>query len=102
MQEAYAEANEHAVAAGGSRGHFMVDLCRPGHMTACLRTFQETIGCNDDNWDAHFGALHPCLHMVHPGERIQGIGMRPCRAKKRASRVLEGRCGRDCRGRQRM
>lgn len=56
MQEAYAEANEHAVAAGGSRGHFMVDLCRPGHMTACLRTFQETIGCNDDNWDAHFGA----------------------------------------------
>ena len=40
---------------GRSRGHFLVDLCRPGHMTACLRTFQETIHCNDDNWDAHFG-----------------------------------------------
>ena len=35
-----------------------VDLCRPGHMTACLRNFQETIKSNDDNWDAYFGALH--------------------------------------------
>jgi hypothetical protein len=40
MQEAYDDYNEHAEAAGNSHGHFMVDLCRPGHMTACLRTFQ--------------------------------------------------------------
>ncbi len=40
MQAAYDEYNEHAAAAGNTRGHFMVDLCRPGHMTACLRTFQ--------------------------------------------------------------
>lgn len=40
MQEAYEEYNEHAEASGNSHGHFMVDLCRPGHMTACLRTFQ--------------------------------------------------------------
>ena len=40
MQEAYREHNEHALAAGSTRGHFLVDLCRPGHMTACLRTFQ--------------------------------------------------------------
>jgi hypothetical protein len=40
MQEAYNEYNEHAEASGNSHGHFMVDLCRPGHMTACLRTFQ--------------------------------------------------------------
>ena len=34
-----------------------MDICRPGHMTACLRNFQETIKSNDDNWDAYFGAL---------------------------------------------
>ena len=54
--QAYREYNARAVELGRSRGHFLVDLCRPGHMTACLRTFQETIHCNDDNWDAHFGA----------------------------------------------
>lgn len=49
MQESYYEFNEHAAAAGNSRGHFMVDLCRPGHMTACLRTFQvrSVHGCVD-------------------------------------------------------
>ena len=55
--QAYKEYNARAVELGRSRGHFLVDLCRPGHMTACLRTFQETIHCNDDNWDAHFGAF---------------------------------------------
>ena len=54
--QAYRQYNARAVELGRSRGHFLVDLCRPGHMTACLRTFQETIHCNDDNWDAHFGA----------------------------------------------
>ena len=57
LLQAYRTYNEIAVELGRSRGHFLVDLCRPGHMTACLRTFQETIHCNDDNWDAHFGAL---------------------------------------------
>lgn len=55
MQTAYDEYNAQAQAAGGSRGHFMVDLCRPGHLTACLRNFQEVTGCRDDSWDAQFG-----------------------------------------------
>ena len=58
MQKAYDEYNEQAKH-HGSKGHFMVDLCRPGHMTACLRAFQNAIHCNDDNWDAQFGAP-PC------------------------------------------
>jgi hypothetical protein len=53
MQRAYDEYNDRARASGKSRGHFMVDLCRPGHMTACLRNFQETIKSNDDNWCVH-------------------------------------------------
>lgn len=32
----------------------MVDICRPGHMTACLTTYQETLGATIDNWDAVF------------------------------------------------
>ena len=55
MQEAYDEYNDHARSSGKSRGHFVVDLCRPGHLTICLRNFQERIKCNDDNWDAQFG-----------------------------------------------
>ena len=55
MQEAYDEYNDHARSSGKSRGHFIVDLCRPGHLTLCLRNFQERIKCNDDNWDAQFG-----------------------------------------------
>lgn len=57
MQQAYEEHNKRERELGHSRGHFMVDLCLPGHMTACLRNFQETIRCSDDSWDAHFGAL---------------------------------------------
>ena len=60
LLQAYRTYNARAVELGRSRGHFLVDLCRPGHMTACLRTFQETIHCNDDNWDAHFGAPADC------------------------------------------
>ena len=37
----------------------MVDLCKPGHLTACLRCFQEAINCKDDNWDAQFGKPLP-------------------------------------------
>ena len=55
MQRAYNEHNEQEVLAKRTRGHFMVDLCRPGHMTACLRTFQSVIRCNNENWDAQFG-----------------------------------------------
>lgn len=55
MQEAYEEYNKSAVESGKSRGHFMVDLCRPGHLTACLRNFQTAIDCREDNWDAQFG-----------------------------------------------
>lgn len=60
MQQAYDEYNEKASTSGKSRGHFMVDLCRPGHLTACLRNFQECIACREDNWDAQFGAVSPC------------------------------------------
>ena len=52
---AYTDYNQHARAAGRSRGHFVVDLSKPGHLTACLRTFQETIACPDESWDAQFG-----------------------------------------------
>lgn len=55
MQHAYDEYNERARALNKSRGHFMVDLCRPGHMTACLRNFQEATHCTDDNWESQFG-----------------------------------------------
>ena len=57
MQAAYDEYNDHARSSGKSRGHFIVDLCRPGHLTICLRNFQERIKCNDDNWDAQFGNI---------------------------------------------
>jgi hypothetical protein len=57
MQGAYDEYNARAQSTGKSRGHFMVDLCRPGHLTACLRNFQETVNCRDDSWDAQFGEL---------------------------------------------
>ncbi len=29
-------------------------VSRPGHMTACLTTFQSVIGASIDNWDATF------------------------------------------------
>lgn len=55
MQKAYDEYNDRVRATGKSRGHFMVDLCRPGHLTACLRNFQEATGCSDENWESQFG-----------------------------------------------
>lgn len=61
MQSAYDEYNDHARSSGKSRGHFIVDLCRPGHLTICLRNFQERIKCNDDNWDAQFGDYNMLL-----------------------------------------
>ena len=69
MQKAYHQYN--AAPKEGSRGHYLVDLCTPGHMTACLTDFQviiitllaqtldrcreqESIGAQLDNWDAQF------------------------------------------------
>lgn len=44
LEEAYRSYNEQAVASGTSKGHFIVDITKPGHMTACLRTYMETTG----------------------------------------------------------
>ena len=55
MQQAYTEYNAQVQSSSKSRGHFMVDLCKPGHLTACLRCFQEAVNCKDDSWDAQFG-----------------------------------------------
>jgi hypothetical protein len=54
MQRAYQLYNDQARASGKTRGHFVIDLSRPGHLTGCLRQFQECIGASDDNWDALF------------------------------------------------
>lgn len=54
MQRAYGEENALAKTTGRSRGHFVADLSRPGHLTARLRAFQSSIGASDDNWDAAF------------------------------------------------
>lgn len=54
MEEAYKKYNMQAIHEGKSKGHYMIDIARPGHMTACLSTFQENIGATEDNWDAAF------------------------------------------------
>lgn len=54
METAYTRHNEAAIASGKSKGHFVVDITKPGHMTACLTTFMETIKASTDNWDAAF------------------------------------------------
>lgn len=64
MQHAYDEYNDRVRATGKSRGHFMVDLCRPGHLTACLRNFQEATGCSDENWESQFSASSPSMHLL--------------------------------------
>ena len=61
MQRAYQLYNDQARASGKTRGHFMIDLARPGHLTGCLRQFQERIGASDDNWDALFSECISCL-----------------------------------------
>ena len=84
--------NARAVELGRSRGHFLVDLCRPGHMTACLRTFQETIHCNDDNWDAHFGAPPdglPSRHAAHR-QRLIYVHSRAATGHDRRLLTLQG------------
>lgn len=39
MQREYERANEELRMMGAPE-HFIIDLCRPGHMTACLKDFQ--------------------------------------------------------------
>jgi hypothetical protein len=53
MEEAYRKYNQ-AAAEAGRKGHFMVDLSKPGHLTACLTEFRTSIGATLDNWDAAF------------------------------------------------
>jgi len=57
LEAGYRRYNAEAASSGRSRGLFMVDLCKPGHMTACLSTFQEAIGASIDNWDASFSEM---------------------------------------------
>ena len=66
MQHVYDDYNEHVRSSGKGYGHFMVDMCRPGHLTICLRSFQNRIHCTDDNWDAQFGE-HCLLDMCQDG-----------------------------------
>eukprot|EP00798_Chlamydomonas_sp_ICE-L_P003078 gene3078-13099_t len=54
QEKGYRDYNEAAVASGRSKGYYMVDICRPGHMTACLTNFQEGLGVGIDSWDATF------------------------------------------------
>ena len=56
MEEGYRRYNSEAAGAGRSRGHYVVDLSEPSHLTACLRNFQDAIGSTDDDWNAAFGA----------------------------------------------
>lgn len=39
MLKAYAQMNKE-LAEAGEREHFVIDLCSPGHLTACLKDFQ--------------------------------------------------------------
>jgi hypothetical protein len=54
MQRAYAEHNAAARAEGRSRGFFLADLSRPGHLTARLRAFRDSVAAPADAWDAAF------------------------------------------------
>ncbi len=53
MMQKYVEHNKELV----SSGHgpcFVVNLCSPGHLDACLKQFMQSIGAGVDNWDAQF------------------------------------------------
>ncbi|GFR45248.1 hypothetical protein Agub_g6354 [Astrephomene gubernaculifera] len=63
LEEAYRRHNEEA-AAKGTKGHFIIDMCRPGHMTACLSTFMETLDASTDNWDATFSETWTTADLV--------------------------------------
>eukprot|EP00892_Ulva_mutabilis_P002607 jgi/Ulvmu1/12347/UM089_0031.1 len=63
MLKAYREANEH-FHTNKQPEHFVIDLCSPGHMTACLKDFQDIIGSARENWDANFSEKWSCSDMV--------------------------------------
>lgn len=54
MQKAYKDYNDNARREGSSRGFFLADLTRPSHLTARLRTFQDSIDALTDTWDSTF------------------------------------------------
>mmetsp|Transcript_15592 Transcript_15592/g.43626 ORF Transcript_15592/g.43626 Transcript_15592/m.43626 type:complete len:523 (+) Transcript_15592:89-1657(+) len=57
MMRAYELYNKEAVESGSSRGHYMIDLSRPGHLTSCLGSFKEGLsrqGRAAESWDADF------------------------------------------------
>mmetsp|Transcript_22236 Transcript_22236/g.26710 ORF Transcript_22236/g.26710 Transcript_22236/m.26710 type:complete len:508 (+) Transcript_22236:76-1599(+) len=54
MQRAYEQFNATALVSGLEKAHFIVDLCKPGHITSCLRAFQAHLACGEDSWDTHF------------------------------------------------
>lgn len=56
MQEAYARSSAALRSSGSSRGHFMVDLTRPSHLTACLAAYRDRLGISEDAWDAQFSS----------------------------------------------
>lgn len=80
MEEAYRKSNQAALSSGRSRGHFIVDLAKPGHMTACLSTFQSKIGASIDNWDAAFSEswktadLVDCILSYAATEIVKKVG----------------------------
>lgn len=41
MMKAYDDYNRKAVESKESRGHYMLDLSKPGHLTACLSNYRE-------------------------------------------------------------
>ena len=56
---AYDEFNARADPLGSSGGageppYFIVDLCKPGFLTSCLRCYMQNIDTKEDSWDASF------------------------------------------------
>lgn len=80
MQRAYERANEELVRDGGEP-HFVVDLCRPGHMTACLKDFQV-----------------PLLRLPLPRCTAHCFPMSTAAGGPGVSGVRRRRCGADCAG----
>lgn len=49
MMHRYEQYNEARIREG-KPPCFIVDLCRPGHMDDCLKTYMHAIGADMDNW----------------------------------------------------
>ena len=87
MEEGYRLYNESALSKGG-KGVFVIDLCKPGHMTSCLTTFQEVNGASIDNWDAIFSEqwktsdLVDCILSYAATELVKMVTKNDDQAKK--------------------